>query len=256
MNDTDNNTVKKSKLYFITFGCKTYFRSVVRLCEEVKQLNIFDEIIGYGDTDLKKDILFWGTHGNFIKHNKKGYGYWLWKSYLNKKLLEKINNNDIVLYCDAGCKINNNEDSIKRLNEYIEIVKNSDKGILSFSLDLKEQAWTKMDLFECLNCYDDLKETNQLVGGIFIYKKCEHTISLINKWYETSSIYHLIDDSKSILKNNEDFKQHRHDQSIFSLIRKKYGSEIINDETYWGSDWETNGKKFPIWAKRIITKNK
>ena len=50
----------------------------------------------------------------------------------------------------------------------------------------------------------------------------DKTRQLVNEWYKISSIYHLIDDSESVSKNNPSFRQHRHDQSIFSLLTKKY----------------------------------
>jgi hypothetical protein len=79
----------------------------------------------------------------------------------------------------------------------------------------------------------------------FILKKCNHTMKLVNEWYKYSSIYHLIDDSKSNAKNDDIFYEHRHDQSIFSLIRKKYGTEIIFNEVDFYNNFS------PIKAKRI-----
>ena len=57
---------------------------------------------------LKKDSEFWVKHGNFIENNKRGYGYWLWKSYIVKKQLELMKEGDILLYADSGCVMNMN----------------------------------------------------------------------------------------------------------------------------------------------------
>jgi hypothetical protein len=95
-------------------------------------------------------------------------------------------------------------------------------------------------------------DSGQLVGGIFIIRRCEHTINIVNKWYEGCCNYHLIDDSPSNITNDESFIENRHDQSIFSIIRKKYGTEMTEtDETYFGADWNTSGYDFPFWAKRL-----
>ncbi len=58
--------------------------------------------------------------------------------------------------------------------------------------------------------------------------------------------YELIND----IKNNEEpyFIENRHDQSIYSIIVKKYGSIKLPDETYF-NDW-ANGINYPILAKR------
>ena len=58
----------------------------------------------------------------------------------------------------------------------------------------------------------------------------------MKEYYEIGSQnYHFIDDSPSIYINFSCFVEHRHDQSIFSLLTKKYNlfSEYsLNDEGY------------------------
>lgn len=88
---------------FITFGNPTYHNSVKRICKEAENLDFFTKIYGFTEVDLKQDEYFWNNHGNFIENNNRGYGYWLWKSYLIQKELNRINENDILIYCDAGC---------------------------------------------------------------------------------------------------------------------------------------------------------
>ena len=83
----------KNKKVFLTFGGPTvnYHNAVKRISKEAQDLKFFDEIISLTDLDLKKDTVFWKQHGKFLENNKRGYGYWLWKSYLIKKTLEKLN---------------------------------------------------------------------------------------------------------------------------------------------------------------------
>ena len=64
----------------------------------------------------------------------------------------------------------------------------------------------------------------------------------------------MIDDSESSSKNHENFIEHRHDQSIFSLISKKKILMLSASECEWAEDnkgrtWE-HLKNFPILAKR------
>ena len=55
------------------------------------------------------------------------------------------------------------------------------------------------------------------------------------------------------LTKNEisDFIEHRHDQSIFSLIRKKYNPLILDDETYFSDFKSEEALQFPFLAIRI-----
>ena len=56
-------------------------------------------------------------------------------------------------------------------------------------------------------------------------------MDIIKKWYEISCNYHLLTDSHSINQNDNSFEENPHDQSIFSLLCKKYGIDILPDRT-------------------------
>jgi hypothetical protein len=231
---------------FITFGGPTqnFYNSVNRICNEAKNLNLFKEIIGFTDNDLKNDIDFWSKHSQFIENNSRGYGYYIWKPYLIKKELAKLKTNDILIYADCGCEINLN--GKKRLLEYINLLSKSEYGLISFQLTHKEYSYTKKAIVDYFNLNSSIMDTCQILSGIIIIKKNNHSINIINKWYE-SSHYHLIND----ITNNEHqyFKENRHDQSILSVISKIYGSIILDDETYFDS-WD-KGFNYPFLAKRI-----
>ena len=59
-----------------------------------------------------------------------------------------MNNNDILIYCDAGCKIN--VEGKDRLFEYVDMLNhNKDNyGILSFQLEFKERMYTKQKILD------------------------------------------------------------------------------------------------------------
>jgi len=235
--------------YFLTFGgpSKKYHDLVNKIKREAEELEIYNKIIGYTEKELKEKKKFWTKHGKFIESNPRGYGFWLWKSFIIKETLKEMKNDDILVYADAGCSLNKNGN--KRLLEYFDIVKNSSLGILSFELDQIEKSYTKMDIFNELNVYE-LLNTKQLNATAFIIRKCERTVNLIKEWYKLCSNYHLISDEPSKIPNDPEFKDNRHDQSIFSLLRKKRGTEILKDETYFYPNWDILGKNYPIWAIR------
>jgi hypothetical protein len=249
MQDKNN----KQDKWFITFGGpnENFHRAVKRICSEANAFSEFDHIIGYTDKDLVKDAEFWNKHNNFISKSNRGYGYWIWKSYLTKKTLKIMNDNDILVYADAGCQLNPN--GRKRLYEYFDIVNQSKYANLSIQIPpYLEKRFTKMDIFEYLDAKQpEILNTGQFIGGVFILRKCQHTINLIDKWYETCCQYHLLDDSPSHYPNDTSFDSTRHDQSIFSVLRKKIGTEMTDfDETWFAPNWETSGANYPIWASR------
>jgi hypothetical protein len=238
-----------TRFYFLSFGNEAYHSSLQRIKEQAKSFNMFNDLFIYKEDDLRTIPEFWNEHHGWINSKKRGHGYWIWKSFLTKYVMEKyMEDNDILVYADAGCSLNIHGKT--RLFEYIDIVNNSDYGILSFSMDhLPEKSWTKMDLFRHLNATEDVyMNSGQIIATSFVLRKCGHTKFIIDLWYETACNYHLLDDSASNSKNDDSFKEHRHDQSIFSLIRKVYGTEILTDETFF---WNWNeGYPFPILATR------
>ena len=240
--------------WFITFGGPTenYHAAVARICSEARAINVFDHIIGYTEKYLMQDIAFWNKHKDFILANKdNGYGYWIWKSYLTKKTLEDMSDNDILAYADAGCKINPN--GKPRLLEYFDIVNKSKFANLSIQMEYLEKIFTKMDIIQYYHANQhDVVETGQLVGGIYILRKCQHTIDLIDRWYEGTCNYHLLDDSPSSIPNHASFHGPRNDQSLFSVIRKKLGTEMTEtDETHFAPNWNERGNRYPFWAIRM-----
>jgi len=242
------------KKIFVTFGgpSEGYKKRVKEITIQAKNLNIFDEVIGFNDTYLFQNKEFNDQHYNFLINNWRGFGYWIWKSFIVKKVLSRMNDGDILLYCDAGCELNLNAKN--RLYDYINMVKESSSGIFNFHLhyndDYLEYKYTKNDLFEHLNCDENIKNSNQIIATIFLIKKCKNSINFINEWYNVCCHYNLIDDSPSITPNCSQFCEHRHDQSVLSCLSKKYNGISIPDETYFAPNWEVNGLNYPIWAKR------
>lgn len=203
---------------FITFGSHAnHIEAANRLIKQANESEVFDETILYTAEDLKNDQIFWNQHSEFILNNKRGYGYWLWKPYLIKKTIEQMKDGDILLYADAGCEIDiRKQDTFSKC---IEIVK-TDK-ILSIP-SAGDQYYTKMDLIEKLNMNSKkYLNTAQQQAGVVLYLACNETRNLVNEWYNLGCDYHNIDDTPSIIRNLVEFKCHRHDQSIFSLLVKK-----------------------------------
>ena len=98
----------------------------------------------------------------------------------------------------------------------------------------------------------------QMQACSLLMQKCDIVVKLFNEMYEIgSNNYNLIDDSPSIATNYNTFREHRHDQSIFSLLVKKYN--LINydlNPTDWGYGLSASkmylhyGITYPIWTCR------
>ena len=211
----ENRLIQKNSSFFITFasGSKDYHEAVDRLTKQAKNLNIFANVHGYHELPVS----FTSKHSEFIKNNPKGYGYYLWKPYLILENLLSIEDNDILWYADAGCEIN-----IQSKNKMLEIIHETNKNQIICNINCIEREFTKRDLLLFLDmdkpCYiDDL----QYEATSICFKKCKKTLDFVKEWYELACMYNNINEN-FINKNYECFIEHRYDQSIFSLLMKKY----------------------------------
>jgi hypothetical protein len=221
---------------FISFGAggQNYIDACNRIKGQVELLDIFDIIKIYTEEDLKADTEFWLKHSEFIKANKRGYGYWLWKSYIIKKTMDLMGPGTILFYADCGCEIDSRKQN--EMNELFSVVK---KDLIFGSLVnamFKEKQFNKMDLLLKLDMLNDncLNSRQRQSGAIMCYL-CDKVRNLINEWIDLSLDYSNSDDSPSINPNFDCFIEHRHDQSLFSLLTKKYDIYSNHEIDYYNS---------------------
>ncbi len=211
-------------IHLISFadGNNYYNKAKDNLITSAKTFNLFDSITVYSYKDLDDD--FKSKHNNFITANKRGFGYWIWKPYIILKTLEKIPEGDIVLYLDV-CTLLKIENK-NRLLDYIDMVLKSNEKNLFFEFNNIINNWCKMDTILSLEALD-ICHMHELIPGIIFTSNNKNNRDFFNKWYLTMHNYHLIDDSESISKNPACFQEHRHDQSIFSILARKHFKDSI-----------------------------
>ena len=234
--------------HLITYGDLKFNNAKKRLVKEAYNTNWFDTITSYGPEDLDDEFKF--RFKDILKQPRIG-GYGIWRPYIINKKINEINNNDILIYLDAGCSIN--QFGKKRFDEYINLLNNSDEGIISFQMPHNEKQYTTIEVFNYFNIdiNSEIANTGQILDGILIMKKNNNLINMNNIWFNT--IYDnplLFTDYYN--KNQEDyFKDNRHEQSIFSVIRKMNNPILLLDETYIIPFGSSESLKYPFWATRI-----
>lgn len=181
----------------------------------------FDEIYSHNMSNLDKDFVI--KNKNILSY-KKGAGYWLWKPYIILKALEKCtSNNDIVFYADSGTYFKRN------ISELLSYMDNQPEyyDILLFETrtPCKECKYTKRDVFIALD-YDTSSCANsiQRAATYCAWRNTEKSRKILNEWLKYCQDEQLITDNLNIRNqpNYPQFKDHRHDQSILSILSKKY----------------------------------
>lgn len=237
------------KLILVSFADRRFRNAVERLRKYTKVFP-FDEWHFHTQDDCFSKEYWKGLKPWLYR---RGYGYWDWKARLVKYYYDQMNVGDIVVWSDVGVYWNASTEALKRFSEYVESL-DSIKSILAFQEPYMEQEWTKGDLLKAMSVYDneDICCSNQLWSGCFFVRKDDNTRDFIEQWVELNDIQkELITDKRSEVPNKEGFKEHRHDQSSFSLLVKQIPHvEVLWQETQeLNKDWEKL-KDFPIQARR------
>ena len=222
-----------------------YVNAARTLKQMAENYGIFSSIRVYTYEDLKQYSDFISKHETFILQNRRGFGYWIWKPYIIWNTLCEVDDGDIVVYLDSCCSLH--LEGKARFMEYIEMVKaNPSKMLLSYNPGPIGQ-WTKMDTLVNLDALH-LENDTIIMGGVQFTIKTPQTILFYKYWYDImSSDYHLIDDSPSNISNLPSFVDHRHDQSILSILAHKLVPSAANhlmEEVYYHG--KIPDKSFPI----------
>ena len=265
---------KENKIILLAFATDDLQKSINRLKKQASESNFYEKIKIFNSNGLPPDLRH-KIDTLLSMQKKRGYGYWIWKPYLIKKIFNEIEYGDIVNYLDIGCHIL--KENTSKFNEYLNFIKKNDKWILPFQYHSNfnhnnkeiifptrlEKEYTKGDLLHYFGVYDNKSfvETPQFWAGCFFLKKTEKSINFLEEWIDVfEKRFDLIDDGLSKVKNYSNFLENRHDQSVYSLLCKKYKLESFSafecDWAYMDNErtWSHN-KTSPILAKRDLKYN-
>lgn len=240
-------------VYFFSYGDDKYKNSKIRIYQEALRMG-FDDIKIYGPEDISVDFLEKTTP--YISHPRGG-GYWLWKAFFLKNTFDRIQDGDYVIYADAGCTIN--QFGKDRLQYYFDLMDSEQTGIFRFSLaSFKEEYYTTNKVFEFFGKDNDVDfmGSDHLMATVMIFKKCDNSTEFINRYYDIALNHpEIFSDDFNNYKKRQNFKDHRHDQSVSSCLAKIGKFTSLSDETYGSSREEwiklVYEKKIPILATRI-----
>lgn len=175
-----------------------------------------------------------------ILDQPRGAGYWLWKPYFINRILSTIDDDDILFYCDSGSHF------IKRMEPIFSLVQNDNRGVMAFSLAGKhlEKHFTKRDVFIHMNMnMEEYSDTPQRAASFMLFRGTAFAKEFVKEYLSVCTNKHLITDEPNHdgwIEPN--FSGHRHDQSIWSLLTKKYNITVVPDLSQWGVDLKENSE--------------
>lgn len=217
------------KHIFITYGDCGYEDAKARICEEAKATGEFDEIISYGRDDLSEVLL-----QSDIINIKRGGGLWSWKPDIILTTMEKFQDGDAIVYCDAGCSLYPS----KEWKEYWKKLEHHD--IIAQRIYQRTDHWTRKEIL------DFFKENGKKWPQCFqyqatpVFKNTFFSRMFVQEWRDLM-VRHpefamdVAEDERSL--QHKGFIENRHDQAIYSALIYKYLADTkTNNKIY--TQWE------------------
>ena len=243
-------------LKLVTFGggSTIWARALRRLEAEALQSGAFSSVNAYTPMDLRAEIPdFWSEHRGFLEANSRGFGYWIWKPAIVAKALSSLSPSETgVVYLDAGCSLNlNNLTSRNRLHFYEEMTIQNGGVFFQLGDGNTHARYTKRQTLAALNG-ERFLDSNLFAATAFFVNRRSEQVDFVNEWLRNllQDEYSLVKDSAPSDTESQEFVEHRHDQSILSLMLERASFSKLGDETYFSPNWKEDGKSYPIWATR------
>ena len=234
-------------VHFVTYGDESYGGSRARLLAEANATGWFRTVTACTPDDIPAAMR---RQYADILAEPRGGGYWAWKPMILDQALRRMNDSEILVYADAGCRLN--PAASNRFWAYVDkLAGQNEFDILSFRLEAHrtEQNWTTEKIFQYFGVSADspVRDSPQLMATVRLLRRGPNARRWLNRVLGALSANRWLFSDRY---NNETissmFQENRHDQSVMSVAAKLEGGLVLDDET-----WPPGQTAFPIWAARV-----
>jgi hypothetical protein len=169
-----------------------------------------------------------------ISLHERGSGFWSWKPYIIHQALMNVPDGDVVFYCDVGRRF-----PFKILDRplapFLEWMQKSEQSFmpgLRITWRGPLSVWTKRDAFVLTgNDAEPAWNAPTIQASFSLWKAGNASVDFISRWLKLCANRTLISDDPDTcgLPSLPGFHEHRHDQSLLSLLC--FQSEVAGFDT-------------------------
>jgi hypothetical protein len=230
------------KHIFITYGDNGYEAAKVKIVQEAKDTGEFEEIYSYGQEDLSEDLL-----SSEVIKIKRGGGLWSWKPDVILSTMERSQEDDIIVYCDAGCSLY----SSREWKKYWKKLENHD--ILAQRIYQRTENWTRKELLDMFapngmnwpKCFQ--------YQATIIIRVSSFSKQFVREWRDlmiTNPKLAMDVTAEERSQQHASLIENRHDQAIFSSLVYKYLANPQTADKFY-TQWEHIEDLDPFFKQAI-----
>jgi hypothetical protein len=190
---------------------------------------------------------FYGAH-RAILDLPRGSGYWLWKPYIILEALAPMGQDDVLFYADSGIEITGDPTPLAAL------CRRQTPPVLFAGHYYRQggpnicRKWTKRDCFVFTDCDQSrYHEAPMLDASFMVLRKNTWTISFVRQWLGHCARRSILTDDANVggRDNFPDFIDHRHDQSVLSLLAQRHRLELFRHPSQFGNHLKLEAYRQP-----------
>ncbi len=206
------------------------FRQAQMLCTAAAKFFGADEVLECSPQSLTPRFVDAHKH---ILSQARGNGYWLWKPFIIRAALERVNDGDYIFYIDSGAALVND---VHHLIDAMNAVGTSIMVFEGFNFFI-ERVYTKRDAFILMDCDSpEYADSPQRMATYLLLRKDADSIRFADEYLRYCRDERILTDIPNQLgrPNYPDFKDNRHDQTVLSLLSKKWRLSAFRDPSQYG----------------------
>ncbi len=226
-------------IHLATFATPAFYASQRRLQRSARKFGV-SVVHSYNFEKFKRTALY-DTHRHILDL-PRGAGYWLWKPYIILETLTQLGPEDVLLYLDSDLIV------VGDLTPFCDLCTADHPIVLVTDHGHRNFEMTRRDCFHYMGC-DDARYHNveQVLSGYQLYKKTPRTLRFVEECLEFCSDERILVDGPNHcgLPNLEGFIDHRHDQSVLSLLAERDDVKRVRNPSQWGNHLKMEEHRVP-----------
>jgi hypothetical protein len=186
----------------------------------------------YDFDDIKSRAFYQANRHIF--DGPRGMGYWLWKPLIIAETLQQMTDGDVVVYMDAGMEV------ISDLSPLVQLCHTTMPVVLFGNGTDSNVRWTKRDTFVLMGCDEPVYWYGpHCDASMCLFRKCQATMEFVAEWQRYASNENILTDLPNISGPNlEAYQDHRHDQSVLSLLAQQHRIPLYRSPSQFGNHYK------------------
>jgi hypothetical protein len=218
----------RNSTVFVTFGTPEFSQARARHRRTLRRFG-FRNVLSYG-RDSAPVVQARNENPEIFAH-ARGYGFWLWKPYIIEAALDAAAPGALVVYTDIAVAM---VAAPWRLLDHAR-----KRDVTLFGVAHRQRQYTKRDAFVLAGADAPIYWNSGMANAAFIIvRNGTAGRRFVAEWKALIRDPRVLTDQPNTqgLPNFPDFVDHRHDQSVLSILAIRENIPLLPDPSQWGRE--------------------